>query len=412
MIMLQSLLGIFVFIGIATLFSKGRREISWKFVSVALLLQFIAAFVFLKISFFTDMFSVLNKGVVLIQNVTDRSSQFLFGYLAGGQTPFEAIAPENGFIVVFRVLPLIVVVSAISALLFHWRIIPLVVGLLGRALQKTLGLSGDLSLGSAATVFFGTIEAPLLIRSYLSNMSRSDLFALISCSMATVSGTVMVLYSSVLGSVVPNPLTHLLVASIMSVPAALLLARVIIPQQTLARDDQTIYKIKSPYSGSFDAITKGIQEGMGMVLGIIGTILVFFALIYFVNEMLGALSPTLSLEGIVGTILRPFLWLTGISWEESQIAGKLMGTKIILNEFVAYLELSKSSTLISEHSRLLLSYALCGFANLGSVGIIIGGLASIVPDRRVELTSLTLLSLLSGNLATLLTAAVVNFIAT
>ncbi|MGE4107771.1 MAG: NupC/NupG family nucleoside CNT transporter [Bacteriovoracia bacterium] len=410
--MLQSLLGIFVFIGIAALFSKGRRAISWKFVAIALLLQFVAAFVFLKISFFTDAFSILNKGVILIQNVTDRSSQFLFGYLAGGQTPFEAIAPENGFIVVFRVLPLIVVVSAISALLFHWRIIPLVVGLLGRALQKTLGLSGDLSLGSAATVFFGTIEAPLLIRSYLSNMSRSDLFALISCSMATVSGTVMVLYSSVLGSVVPNPLTHLLVASIMSVPAALLLARVIIPQQTLARDDQTIYKIKSPYSGSFDAITKGIQEGMGMVLGIIGTILVFFALIYLVNEMLGALCPTLSLEGIVGTILRPFLWLTGVSWEESQIAGKLMGTKIILNEFVAYLELSKSSTLISEHSRLLLSYALSGFANIGSVGIIIGGLSSIVPDRRVELTSLTLLSLLSGNLATLMTAAVVNFIAT
>lgn len=409
MIMLQSLFGIFVFIGIAALFSKQRKEISWKFVSVALLLQFIAAFVFLKISFFTDAFSILNKGVILIQNVTDRSSQFLFGYLAGGQTPFEAIAPENGFIVVFRVLPLIVVVSAISALLFHWRIIPFVVGLLGRALQKTLGLSGDLSLGSAATVFFGTIEAPLLIRSYLSNMSRSDLFALISCSMATVSGTVMVLYSSVLGSVVPNPLTHLLVASIMSVPAALLLARVIIPQGASASDDKTIYKIKSPYSGSFDAITKGIQEGMGMVLGIIGTILVFFALIYLVNEMLGALSPTLSLEGIIGTVLRPLLWLTGISWEESQIAGKLMGTKIILNEFVAYLELSKSSTMLSEHSRFLLSYALCGFANLGSVGIIVGGLSSILPERRAELSSLTILSLLSGNLATLMTASVVNF---
>lgn len=221
----------------------------------------------------------------------------------------------------------------------------------------------------------------------------------------------MVLYSSVLGSVVPNPLTHLLVASIMSVPAALLLARVIIPQQALTRD-KIIHKIKSPYSGSFDALTKGIQEGMGMVLGIIGTILVFFALIYLVNEILGALSPTLSLEGIVGTLLRPLLWLTGISWEESQIAGKLMGTKIILNEFVAYLELSKSSMLISEHSRLLLSYALCGFANLGSVGIIVGGLSSIIPERRVELTSLTLLSLLSGNLAALMTAAVVNLIAT
>lgn len=151
---LQSLLGIIVFIGIAALFSNGRREISWKFVAIALLLQIVAAFVFLKINFFTDAFSVLNKGVVLIQNVADRSSQFLFGYLSGGQTPFQITAPENEFIVVFRVLPLIVVVSAISALLFHWRIIPLLVGLLGRALQKTLGLSGDLSLGSAATVFF------------------------------------------------------------------------------------------------------------------------------------------------------------------------------------------------------------------------------------------------------------------
>jgi len=408
--MLQSILGLIVFVGIATAFSKDRKNISWRFVAIGISMQFLVATLLLKFPFISHGFSFLNKGVILIQGVTDRSSQFLFGYLSGGAAPFAMASPENGFIVAFRVLPLIVVVSAISALLFHWRIIPIIVGLLGRTLQKTLKLSGDLSLGSAATVFFGTIEAPLLIRSYLRTMSRADLFALISCSMATVSGSVMVLYSSVLTGVIPNPLTHLLVASIMSVPAALLLARVLIPQTSSGDSHDSNYNLKSPYSSSFDAISKGISEGMNMVLGIIGTILVFFALIYLANEVLGAIYPALSLESLAGTILRPLMWLTGISWEESHAAGKLMGTKIILNEFVAYLEFSKLGTSFSEHSKLVLSYALCGFANLGSVGIIVGGLSSIIPERKSELTSLTVLSLLSGNLATLMTAAVVGLL--
>jgi len=405
---LQSLLGILVFIGIAFAFSKNRRAISWRFVAACLGLQIIVAALLLKFPFVSEALSFLNKGVVLIQSVTDRASQFLFGYLSGGATPFEVAAPENNFIIVFRVLPLIVVVSALSAVLFHWRIIPLIVNFLGRALQRFLRLSGDLSLGSAATVFFGTIEAPILVRTYLTTMSRADLFALISCSMATVSGTVMVLYSSVLESVMPNPLTHLLLASIISVPAALLLARVLIPGEDDIRHQNQTSSLKSPYSGTLDALTRGTQEGMSMLLGIIGSILVFFALIYLVNEGLSLLRPTLSVEGILGTVLRPLLWLTGISWEDSLIAAKLMGTKIVLNEFVAYMELAKNTETLSGHSNLILTYALCGFANLGSVGIIVGGLSSIIPERRVELASLTLLSLLSGNLAALMTAAVVN----
>ena len=410
--MFQSIIGIIAFIGIAAAFSSKRRLISWRFIAACLSMQFLMAFLLLKLPFISSAFTYLNKGVLLIQNVTDRSSQFLFGYLSGGPAPFAMTVPENSFIIVFRVLPLIVVVSGLSALLFHWRIIPMIVGILGKLLQKTLNLNGDLSLGSAATVFFGTIEAPLLVRSYLGSMSRADLFALISCSMATVSGTVMVLYSSVLSKVIADPLTHLLVASLMSVPAALLIARVMIPQDSAENGNlRSVSKIESPYSGSFDALTRGISEGMNMVLGIVGTILVFFALIYLVNDLLSHFNSTFSLEGLAGYLLRPLMWLCGISWEETQIAGKIMGIKIILNEFVAYLELSKSGAMISEHSRLVLSYALCGFANLGSAGIIIGGLSSILPERRVELTSLTFLSLLSGNLATLMTAAVVNLIA-
>lgn len=401
--------GILVFIFFAWIFSEERRQIKWIFVAKALALQFVVAFLLLKIPFFVSLFSKLNNVVIVLQEVTDKASVFLFGYLAGGAAPFEMNHPENNFIIVVRVLPLILVISALSAVLFHWRILPAIIKAFAFVLQKSLGISGPLGLGGASTVFLGTIEAPLIIKPYLQRLSRADLFALISCSMATIAGTVMVLYASVLEKTVPNAMMHLLVASLISVPAAMLIARVLIPvSATNDRQDDSA-KLESPYEGTMDALLKGIADGMNMILGVIGVILVFFALIYLINKGLAVLSPEWSLEYLLGILLRPIVYLTGIPWSESAVAAKLMGTKIVLNEFVAYLELSKDVSL-TENSRLILAYALCGFANLASAGIIIGGLTTILPERRKEIAALTFKSLLSGNLATLMTAAVAGIL--
>ncbi len=408
---MQAVLGLSVFIVIAWIFSENRKAVSWIFSMKALSLQFVLAVVFLKIPFATHIFSFLSRGVMLLQTVTDRASQFLFGYLSGGAAPYDITHSENNFIVVFRVLPLILVVSALSAVLFHWRVIPIIVQAFGVVLRKILGLSGILGLGSASTLFFGTIEAPLLVRPYLSSMNRSDLFALITCSMSTVSGTVMILYSGVLSKILPNAFTHLLVASIMSVPAALLISKIMIPSKALKTPlDGGDTQIRSPYEGTLDALMRGISEGMNMIFGIIGVILVFFALLYLLNEGLLLIHPDLTVESILGTILRPIMWLTGISWSDTLISGRLMGTKIVLNEFVAYLELSQSTQFLNKKSLLILTYSLCGFANIGSMGIIVGGLSSILPERKKELMELTVRSLIAGNLATLMTGTIVGLL--
>jgi len=401
-----ALLGLSVFILLAWGLSEKKKHVPWKFVFKALLLQFGIALLLLKVPLFVGLFSKLNGFVLILQDVTTQATGFLFGYLAGSPAPFQIVQPENNFIVAIRVLPLILVVSALSAVLFHWRILPALVHGLAFVLKKILGISGALGFGGASTVFFGTIEAPLLVRPYLKGFNRADLFALITCSMTTISGTVMVLYASVLEKVVPNALSHLLIASIMSVPAAMIMARIVVPPDPINSDEKENIKIKSPYLGTMDALLKGISEGINIILSILGVILVFFALIYLLNKGLSLLSPEITLEGILGTLLRPVMWLTGISWSESNEAARLMGTKIALNEFVAFLELSKIYQSLSGQGRTILTYALCGFANFASVGIIVGGLTAILPERQQEIAGLTFKSLITGNLATLMTAAI------
>ena len=317
--------------------------------------------------------------------------------------------PENNFIIAFRVLPLILVIGALSAVLHHWGILPAVVHALAFILKKTIGISGALGLGSASSVFLGTIESPLFIRPYLDKLTRSELFGLITCSMATIAGTVMVLYASVLKSVVQEPTTHLLTASLLSVPAALLLAHVMVPPLNPAINESVVSQSKSPYENTFDALMTGISESLTMVLNIVSVILVFFAFVYLTNRSLGLLAKDLTLQAVLGTLLKPFMTLIGIPAAETSAAADLMGTKIILNEFVAYLELAKAAEL-SQSTRIVMTYALCGFANFASAGIIIGGLTAIMPSRKSEISALTFKSLLSGNLACLMTAAIVSFV--
>ncbi|MCU7809836.1 MAG: nucleoside:proton symporter, partial [Candidatus Thiodiazotropha sp. (ex Notomyrtea botanica)] len=318
------------------------------------------------------------------------------------------------FILAFRALPLVLVISALSALFFHWRILPLVVGLFSRLLQKSLNISGALGLGAAANVFVGMVESPLLIRPYLARLTRSELFSLMTLGMATIAGTVLVLYASLLEGVLPNPIGHLLTASLISAPAAVMISRLMVPE-TQAAGTEGKLTISQPANSSMEAITNGTIEGLRLLGNIIALLIVLVALVSLLNQLIGLLpevsNEPLSLQRLLGWVMAPLAWLMGIPWSEAVTAGSLLGTKTVLNELLAYLELIRlPAEDISERSRLILTYALCGFANFGSLGIMLGGLGAMVPERRKEIVSLGMKSIVAGTLATLLTGTVAGLV--
>lgn len=409
MIYLQSSLGLLFFLGLSFLLSEDRRAVPWKKVLAGLGLGLVLVIVLTKLSWVAAFFLWLNKGVGVLDTVTQRASAFIFGYLGGGEAPFEMTKPQNSFIIAFRVLPLILIVTVLSNILYYLKILPFLIKLFSRMIQKSFGISGALAFGTSATVFLGTIESPLIVKPYLSRFSRGELFALISCSMATIAGSVMVLYAKTLSMVIPNALGHLMIASLMSVPIALAYSFILIPL-TDSGTQPLEFTSSKLYSGLFDSIVTGIQEGLNMVLQITATLLVLFALVYLVNEVLGVFPGEVSLEMILGFLFRPIVWLIGIPWEESIVAGNLMGIKVILNEFVAYLSLPEAHQTLSPSSFLIMTYALCGFANFGSVGIIVGGLSAILPERKVEISELALKSLVVGNLASMTTGMFIGII--
>jgi CNT family concentrative nucleoside transporter len=411
---IHGLFGLTVLIAFAWLLSENRRAVKPRLVLAGLGLQLLLAIVLLGLPVIKTLFVALNDGVLALQQATESGTGLVFGYLGGAAPPFEMQHPENSFILAFRALPLLLVVGALSALLFHWRILPLFVRAFAWLLRKTLGLRGPLGLGAAANVFVGMTEAPLLIRPYLATLSRSALFGLMTCGMATIAGTVMVLYASVLADVTGDAMGHILSASLISVPAALLIAGILVPEQHQPDTDQ-VNELTSPYDGSIDAITRGTVDAIPLFLNIIAMLVVFVALVTVANLLLGLLplidGAPITLQRLLGWIMAPVVWLIGIPWTEAQAAGALMGIKTILNELLAYLELAAlPAEALSERSRLIMIYALCGFANLGSLGIMLGGLGAMAPERRGEIAALGLKSILAGTLATLMTGAVVGIL--
>ncbi len=407
--LLQPLLGLCVLIGLPWLFSESRGQVRLRPVLVGMLLQLVLAFAMLKLPVFQGLFLALNQVVVALQQGTEAGTSFVFGYLGGGDAPFETQYPANSFVLAFRALPLLLVVSALSALLFYWRVLPQVVRAVGWALQKTLGIGGALGLGAAANIFAGMIEAPLLIRPYLDRLSRAELFALMTCGMATIAGTVMFLYASILGPVLPNAMGHILTASLLSAPAALVIAHLLVPDAGGGTADGE--PPPSPAAGSIDALTQGTLDGIRLVASIVALLVVFVAVVHLADLLLGWLpqvgGQALTLERMLGWLMAPVVWLIGIPWAEAQTAGSLMGIKIVLNELLAYLQMARlPDAELSQRSRLIMTYALCGFANLGSLGIMIGGLGAIVPGRRAEVVNLGVKSIVAGTLATLMTGAV------
>jgi CNT family concentrative nucleoside transporter len=333
--------------------------------------------------------------------------------LGGSDLPFKELFPGASFILAFRALPLVLLMSALSALLFYWKILPIVVRAFSWALQKTMGLGGAEGLGVSANIFVGMVESPLFIRPYLKEMTRSEIFTLMTCGMATIAGTVMVLYASILSDRIPDVMGHILTASIISVPAAVTIAKIMVPET----GELTTGKLTAPEraSSSMDAITKGTLQGVELLINIIAMLVVLVALVYLANLILGFFpkigGDPITLQRLLGIIMAPIVWLMGIPWNEAITAGGLMGTKTILNELLAYIDLSRlSADALSHRSQLIMTYAMCGFANPGSLGIMIGGMGTMAPGRRNEIVALGFRSIIAGTLATCMTGAVVGIL--
>jgi CNT family concentrative nucleoside transporter len=405
---LQSLLGLGVFVVIAVLFSEDRRRIPWRMVLIGLALQLVLAVLLLELPLSRSVFAALNQVVLVLGEATEAGTSFVFGYLGGGEFPVEVADSGKTFVLAFQALPLVIVVSALSALLFYWRVLPWVVTQLARLLARSMGIGGALGLGAAANIFVGMIEAPLLIRPYLAHLDRSELFALMTTGMATIAGTMMVLYASILSDLRADAMGHILSASVISIPAALVIARTLVPGEGETAPAEA--RLRSEADSAMDAITRGTLDGVALLINIVAMLVVFVALVALINLLLGLLPAVygepLSLQRVLGVVFAPLVWLMGVPLDEALTAGSLMGIKTILNEFLAYLQLAAlPSGTLSSRSELIMLYALCGFANFGSLGIMLGGMGTMVPERRAEIAALGLKSIIAGTLATLMTGA-------
>ncbi len=399
---MHALAGMAGLVALAWALSENRRAVPWRAVASGLLLLVALAVVFLKVPLVKEAFMKANDALLVLERATQAGTSLVFGYLGGGPTPYQVSDVGSNFVLAFRALPIVLIMSALSALLFYWRILPAIVRGISVLLEKTMRIGGVVGLSAAANVFVGMVEAPLFVRPYLARLSRGELFAIMAGGMASIAGTVLFLYGSILSRAQPDAVAHLLIASILSAPAALVIAFVMVPPGLTASET---LKLESEASGAMDALTRGTLEGAQLLINIVAMLVVFVALVALVNLLIAPYT----LQGLLGWLLAPLAWLAGIPWDEAHVAGALLGTKTVINELVAYLDLAASPEL-SERSRLLMTYALCGFANLGSLGIMIGGLGTMSPERRRDVVELGIKSIAAGTLATCLTAAAVSLI--
>ncbi|ROR03248.1 CNT family concentrative nucleoside transporter [Desulfosoma caldarium] len=414
MLRFQSALGVVVLLFIAWMFSENRRRLAWRSVWGGVVLQLGMAVAMVHVPKIQEVFFLLHRVVQVVSEATEAGTGLVFGYLGGAPLPFEVKSGASAYILAFRGLPLVVVMSALSSVLFYWKIIPWVVRALAWSLRKSTGLGGAEALGTCANIFVGMVEAPVLVRPYLETLSRSGLFTLMTAGMATIAGTVMVLYASILQKALPGVMGHLLVASLMSAPAAVVVSKLMVPpSEASSETDETTFEVVSDARSTMDAVTQGTVAGLSLFLNIVAMLIVFVALVHLANAILALVPPwhgePWTIQRLLGAVMAPVTWLMGMSWSEAQVAGRLMGIKTVLNEFMAYLDLAAlPEEALSLRSRLIMTYALCGFANMGSLGIMIGGLGAMVPSRRSEIVALGMRSIVAGTLATCVTGAVIG----
>ena len=410
---LQSALGICVIIAAAWSLSEDRRAFNWRMVAGTLLLQLGIALALLKLPVIRDGLFRLNGVVGALTQATGAGTSFIFGYLGGGPAPFAVTHPANMINLAFGILPLVMVISALSAILWHWRILPAIVHGMAVVLKRALGLGGAVGLGAAATVFLGNIEGQLVIRPYLIRLTRTELFVLMTVGLSVIAGTVFVLYATILRDVLPGALGHLLVASLMSLPAGILMARLMVPGP--AETDLTQEQEGVHYRSTMDAMAQGTEDGLKIYLQILAMLIVTTSLMALANGILAEMpalgGAPLTLERMLGWLFAPFVWLLGVPWQQAGAAGSLMGIKVILTELVAYLRLSAMpSGTLDPRSTQIMVYAMCGFANFASVGILIAGMSALIPQRRDEVVSLALKALVAGTMASGLSGAMVGLL--
>lgn len=412
----QSLLGLAAIVLIAWLLSEDKKRFPFLLTLGAIAVQ--AALVFLVFGFPQSQagLNAVNSAVDGLAAATRKGAQFVFGYLAGGSQPYPVTDEGARFLFAFEVLPLILVISALSALLWHWGILRWIIRGFGLLFQKTLGLGGASALGVAVNIFLGMIESPIVVKAYLDKLTRSELFLMMVVGLATVAGSTMVAYATILQGSLPNAAGHVLVASIVSAPAGVLLARIMIPEKPGQGGAVADYGSTLKYESAIDAIVKGTADGLSVVLNISAILIVFVALVALANVMLSGLvwaGEPVTVERVLGVLFSPLAWLIGIPWSEADTGGYLLGVKATLTEFVAFIQLGAvPEGELSERSRMLLTYALCGFANIGSIGITVTGFGVLIPERRAEVLGLVWKAAAAGFLATCMSAAVVGALPT
>ena len=411
----QICIGFIGLVCIAIPFSQNRSSINYKHIIAAIFLQIILAFALLKIPFIVQIFAYLSEGVTALQAATQEGAQFVFGYLSNSSTsPFESSGTGNAMIFAFQILPLIIVISSLSALLWFWNILPLIIRAISKLFEKLFNIGGPIGLGATANIIMGQVEAPLLVRPYLSKMSEKELLILMTAGMSTVSGSIMIALVSMLAPQFPdiNLIQHLVSASILSIPAAIMYANIMIPSSEVTNfDGNSVPKV---YDSSMDAITRGTRDGLDICLNVGAILIAFIALVSLLNSLLGILGgwigiSDLSLQLILGFIFFPIVWLMGVPLSETLASAELLGLKTALNEFVAYGALANIEPgALSDRSKLITLYALCGFANFSSVGILVSGIGAMAPERKNDLIKVSIKALIGATLASCMTGLVIG----
>ena len=406
---MHAILGILTLVALAWALSENRKAISWRFVIIGITVQFILAGLFLHSTWLSAALVGINQFVSAVGEASTAGTTFLFGYLGGGEFPVNSVS-ESPYLFAFRVLPQVIVFSVVVALLWHWRLLPAIVQALSWALRRTLQVSGTLGTAGAASLFLGMIETPMVIRAYLTQMTRAEFFAVMALGMSTVAGSVMILFAALLGDLIDGVVGHIVGASMINAVGALYLSRLFIPEKQVIETDKLVLTLK--YESSMDALTKGTQDGLSMAVNIGAMLLVLISFVALGNIILSGVTgdQTLTFELILGKLFAPLAWLIGLPWSEAGFAGALLGTKLVLNEVIAYVQFSASAELFSERSQMIMLYALCGFANLGSLGILLGGLSVLVPERKNEYLVIAPKSVVCGTLVNLITGAIIGLV--
>ena len=402
---LQGLIGMILLLGIAFILSNNRRQINYRIIVWGLSLQFIFGVLILKTPLGKPLFGFFDKVITKLISFSDSGSDFLFKSLIPGVGYHEAMVNFA-----FRALPTIIFFSSLMTVLYHFGVIQFIVKWISRIMQKSMGTSGSETLSVAANIFVGQTEAPLMIRPFIRNMTQSELMAVMTGGFATVAGGVLALYVIWLKDI-PGIAGHLLAASVMSAPAAMVVAKIIYPETDLSETSGDLnIIIEKPDSNTMEALGRGATEGLKLAANVAAMLVAFVALIAMVNYLL-TFADT-SIQGILGFIFQPLAWAMGISWEEAQMGGVLMGEKITLTELIAYSDLRdlRLEQAISDRTAIIASYALCGFANFASIGIQLGGIGGIAPERRKDLASLALKAMLGGALASWMTASIAGIL--